>query len=559
MLFNSYEFILLFLPITVIGFLALGLMSRQLAMAWVILASIFFYAWWRPFNLAIIGPSLVVNYFLGRWLLGLQGDASKSRTRAFALTIGIIFNIAFLGYFKYANFAVSVAHDVTGRNFVFEEVILPLGISFITFQKIAFLVDVAGGKIKSFSVRDFLLFVLFFPQLVAGPIVHYQESVPQFQAATAKFDKTAYAAGLTLFVFGLFKKVVLADGMAAHVSPVFAFAQGAGDPTMVQSWLAAIGYTLQLYFDFSGYSDMACGAALFFGVKLPMNFNSPLKAANIIDFWQRWHITLTRFLTAYIFTPISLNFTRQRAMKRLPPLRATGSKLGAFLQLLVAPTLVTMFISGVWHGAGYTFIIWGLLHGFYLVIAHAWRQYGPKKGSAPKAVTTDGAVPAAQSMVPSALVNFIAQRAGWMITFLAIAVSMVFFRAPDVGTAVDVLKGMTGLNGVGLPQELADRVHMASLGGMKLAGGEVYLHQFIPAAGFLIGLFAIAILMPNSLQVMEKFKPTLTSPNEPPKIAGFIPSLRWNPSLPWMGFFAVLALVAMLRMSGPSEFLYWQF
>ena len=193
------------------------------------------------------------------------------------MALGIAFNVCFLGYFKYANFAVSVVDDLSGQDFVFKQVILPLGISFITFQKIAFLIDVAGGRIKSFTLRDYLLFVMFFPQLIAGPIIHYGETIPQFQRATCRFDRTLFAVGITLFCFGLFKKVVLADGMAAHVTPVFAYAASGAEATFLQSWLAAVGFTLQIYFDFSGYSDMACGAALFFGIRLPINFDSPLE------------------------------------------------------------------------------------------------------------------------------------------------------------------------------------------------------------------------------------------------------------------------------------------
>ena len=219
MLFNSYEYILVFLPITVLVFLALGRHSRPAALGWLILASVFFYAWWRPMNVAIIAPSIAINYALGRALLGMASDAARARRRTVVLALGIAFNVAFLGYFKYANFAVSVANDLSGEDFVFANIILPLGISFITFQKIAFLIDVAGGRIKSFTLRDYLLFVMFFPQLIAGPIIHYGETIPQFERASCRFDATLYAVGITLFCFGLFKKVVLADGMAAARDP----------------------------------------------------------------------------------------------------------------------------------------------------------------------------------------------------------------------------------------------------------------------------------------------------------------------------------------------------
>ena len=337
MLFNSYLYILGFLPVTIAGYLVLGRFSKPWALGWLILASVVFYGWWRPLNLLIIGPSLAVNYLLGRAILGMMADTGKARLRSTLLVIGIIFNVCFLGYFKYANFALSVANDVGGTEFVFKNIILPLGISFITFQKIAFLIDIAGGRIKSFTLRDFLLFVMFFPQLIAGPIVHYPETIPQFQRAETRYDPTLYAMGITLFCFGLFKKVVLADGIAAHVTPIYSYAATGEVVTLLQGWLAALGFTLQIYFDFSGYTDMACGAALFFGIRLPFNFNSPLRATSIVDFWLRWHVTLTRFLTAYVFNAITLRLTRKRVVARLPMLKARGLKNIRFMCLVAAP------------------------------------------------------------------------------------------------------------------------------------------------------------------------------------------------------------------------------
>ena len=540
MLFNSYEYILVFLPVTVLVFLALGRSSRSMALGWLILASVVFYAWWRPLNLAIIAPSIAVNYTLGRVLLALAGDAARARRRAVLLALGIGFNIAFLGYFKYANFAVSVANDLSGQDFVFHQVILPLGISFITFQKIAFLIDVAGGRIRSFTLRDYLLFVMFFPQLIAGPIIHYGETIPQFERASCRFDKTLYAVGITLFCFGLFKKVVLADGMAAHVTPVFAYAASGAEATLLQAWLAAVGFTLQIYFDFSGYSDMACGAALFFGVRLPINFDSPLKATSIVDFWLRWHITLTRFLTAYVYNPMALALTRARAARRLPMLRARDSHPLAFLHVLVFPTVATMLLSGVWHGAGYTFILWGLLHGLYLVVNHLWRQYGPRPAEGPG--------PAAQL-------------AGFALTFLAVVAAMVLFRAPDLAAAGNILGGMIGLHGFGLPGALPERLGTSA---MLLADGEVPVRVFAAAAATLLALLAIALLLPNSVQILSAYEPVLYTPKRPATMPGVLPPalrrpLLWRPTVAWMVLFAAIAAVSMIRLTGMSEFLYWQF
>lgn len=540
MLFNSYEFIFVFLPLTVAGYLLLGRGSRNWALGWLIVASVVFYAYWRPFNLLIIGPSLLVNYLFGRALLKMAGDEAKAKQRMIALALGVIFNICVLGYFKYANFAVNVANDVTGSSYVLENIILPLGISFITFQKIAFLVDVAGGRVKEFSKRDFLLFVMFFPQLIAGPIVHYREMMPQFQAVEARFDSERFALAISLFIFGLFKKVVLADGIAEHVSPVYAFAAAGNDPTLLQAWLAGVGYTLQIYFDFAGYSDMACGAALFFGVRLPTNFNSPLRSTNIIDFWLRWHVTLTRFLTAYIYNPIALTLTRRRAAQRRAGLKSRKSALPAFIKVLAFPTIATMLVSGIWHGAGYTFIIWGLVHGLYLVGNHAWRQYGPKPGTSKAAVLQS-------------------QLTGFVGTFLVVVIAMVLFRAPDMATAGKVFVGMAGLNGISLPPEIAQMLKVPQVPAMETLAGAVSKGGFLLSMIWLVALFGIAVFMPNTLEILSRYEPTLLGPKSAPRILGVGPAIYWSPTLPWALIVAGLGAVCMMRLTGASEFLYWQF
>ena len=291
MLFNSYEYIFVFLPVTLAGFFALGMLSRNWALRWIIFVSILFYAWWRPLNVLIIAPSILVNFALGLILRRLAQGKSRDATSKLVLLLGIAFNIAFLGYFKYIDFGLDTINDIFGTNLVLTHVILPLGLSFITFQKIAFLIDVHAGRVKSFTLQDYCLFVLFFPQLIAGPIVHYREMMPQFHIASCRLEQENIAVGLTLLSLGLFKKVVLADHVATVVAPIYSQAASVGGTSLLLAWAAAIGFTLQIYFDFSGYTDMALGAARFFGVRLPQNFNSPLKAASIIDFWLRWHMT----------------------------------------------------------------------------------------------------------------------------------------------------------------------------------------------------------------------------------------------------------------------------
>ncbi|HTT11166.1 MAG TPA: MBOAT family O-acyltransferase [Burkholderiaceae bacterium] len=540
MLFNSYEFIFAFLPATLAVFYFCGQRSRDLALGWLVLASLFFYAWWRPINVLIIAPSIVVNYLLARALLRLAAQPARVAAARWTLFAGIAFNVCFLGYFKYINFLGTVAHDLTGRDFALVEVVLPLGISFITFQKIAFLIDVYGRRVESFTFRGYALFVLFFPQLIAGPIVHYREMMPQFEKATCRFDGEGLAVGVTMFVFGLFKKVVLADSIASYVTPLYDAAAGGSQVTLIPAWIAAVGFTLQIYFDFSGYTDMALGIARCFGVRLPANFDSPLKATSIIDFWLRWHMTLTRFLTAYLYNPLVLSLTRRRMTKGRPALTGRATTPGAFFALLAAPTLLTMFISGLWHGAGYLFLAWGVLHGVYLCINHAWRIYGPR----------------ARQGKP--------ERRRWgsafVLTFVSVATAMVLFRSTNGTAAKEILEGMFGLNGVGLPAALVERLG-ALAGKLHLtAANDMSLTDFVLALSWVISLLAAALLLPNTLQILERFTPALTTARATAAQSAWLRRvLSWSPSFSWAIALGLLAVAAVIRIGGQSEFLYWQF
>jgi len=544
-LFNSYEFIFAFLPVTLAGFFALGIVSRTTALRWIIFVSLVFYALWRPFNVVLIAPSILINFVLARTLQRLADDEKRFRASRLVLLLGIAFNIAFLGYFKYVDFGLSTINDVFGANLVLTHVILPLGISFITFQKIAFLIDVHGGRVRSFTLQDYCLFVLFFPQLIAGPIVHYREMMPQFLSAPCRFDKENFAVGLTLLFFGLFKKVVLADHMATVVTPIYNQATSGGEISLLLAWAAAVGFTLQIYFDFSGYSDMALGLARFFGIRLPQNFYSPLQASSIIDFWLRWHMTLTRFLTAYIYNPLALWSTRRRLAKGRPGLAGRNTTIGAFAYLLMFPVLLTMFVSGLWHGASYGFVIWGLIHGFYLTINHAWRLIRP------------------QLWPDRASYERVMRPLGWLLTFIAVVVAMVFFRTPTIASAVDLMKGLIGQNGVALPQAIYG--HLGPLAGWLHRVGVTSVspalwsgQEFARMVEWIFALMLIALACPNTLEILARYEPAL---GVKPLTTDF-PARRfieWNASLPWAIGVSIVAAIAIVSMGGRSEFLYWQF
>jgi alginate O-acetyltransferase complex protein AlgI len=540
MLFNSYPFLFGFLPVVLAGFYILGARRRDWALLWLTAASLFFYAWWRPINVFLIAPSILINYGLSRALEHTR-DTKPAQAKVI-LVVGILFNICFLGYFKYLNFFESSLNDAFGTGFILTHLILPLGISFITFQKIAFLVDVHGGRVDRFTLADYGLFVLFFPQLIAGPIVHYREMMPQFRAAECRYDPQNVAVGATLFFFGLAKKLVLADPLSALVAPLYTQAAAGTPQTATEAWMAAFGFTLQIYFDFSGYSDMALGLARCFGIKLPVNFNSPLKATSIIDFWLRWHVSLTRFLTAYIYNPMSLALTRRRMAQGKTVFGGRNTSIGAYLSLLAMPTMLTMLVSGFWHGAGYTYILWGLLHGAFLCVNHAWRMLRPRIWNDTK------------------IYNKHAAPFGFVLTFLSVVTAMVLFRAPTAGSAWLLWKGMVGVYGVDLPQAVFSR-----LGGIVPLLTSLGVHSAWTSGSLLMNatirialLLAIALLLPNTLQMLAAFEPALgIKPDKTQSSSERL--LTWRPNRTWAIGLAFVAFAGILSLGQLSEFLYWQF
>ncbi len=398
MLFNSFIFIGVFLPITLAGWW--GLKNRlgiRIALVWLVLASLVFYAAWDPRYLAVLLASVFVNFWLGGRILAAKNRQADIVAKRWMIA-GVGFNLMVLGGFKYAYFVASNLFAVFSLPPPFEPLLLPLAISFVTFQKIAYLVDCRRGVVTRHDLLDYLFFVSFFPQLIAGPIVHHRPLIAQTVAGKNPLLKQAetIVAGLALFSIGLFKKVVLADSIAHYASPVFDLARHSV-PSGEAAWQAMLAYTLQLYFDFSGYSDMAIGLALMFGFRLPVNFLSPYKSASIIEFWRRWHITLSTFLRDYLYIPLGGN--RHGTIARYRNL------------------WLTMLLAGLWHGAGWNFLLWGGVHGSMLLLNHAWRAM---LGRLTLLATIWRRVPVA---------FFVA------LTLLLVALAWVLFRSSDMAAA----------------------------------------------------------------------------------------------------------------------------
>lgn len=532
MLFNSYQFILLFLPIALIGFFWIGRFGREAAIGWLVLASLFFYGWWNPVYVWLIVASMLVNFGIGR-RLGQDHQRRRTVSARLWLVLGVAANLGLLGWYKYANFGVDTFNALVGTELQLHAILLPLAISFFTFQQIAYLADAYQGITREYRFTHYLLFVTFFPQLIAGPIVHHQEMLPQFMRPNALRPRLRdLAIGSTIFAIGLFKKTVLADGVAVYATPVFAAADAGSHLTLLQAWGGALAYTWQLYFDFSGYSDMAIGAARLFGIRLPQNFHSPYKAVNIVEFWRRWHMTLSRFLRDYLYIPLGGN--RHGSINRYRNL------------------LLTMLLGGLWHGAGWTFILWGALHGAYLAINHAWEQAWRRL--APETLNLPG--PA----------RFFAHCLAWLLTFIAVVIGWVFFRAADVDAALAMLTAMFGFNGVTLPNAVAVRLGdfwgLLSAWGVTsyLGGGQTFTMTWI----WVIALSPLVLMAPNSQQIMARFRPVLTLYSGRPEHELRLLPRRWRPILwrPSRGFAIATAGVAalgFLALSSLSEFLYFQF
>ena len=452
MIFSSYEFIFIFLPLTFCLYFYLNKNKfTNLATGSLAFASLFFYSWWNIIYLPLILVSVTINYLLSQLIL------RSKLSKLFLLILGVLFNLSLLGFFKYSDFFLQNINLVFDTNYSLLNLVLPLAISFFTFQQIAFLADSYKGHVVKHTFLNYLVFVTFFPQLIAGPIVHHKEMMPQF---TEKINKTiSYKniyLGVFIFSIGLFKKVVIADTFSIWASNGFDFMD---QLNLIEAWVTSLSFSFQLYFDFSGYTDMAMGAALLFNIKLPLNFNSPYKSINIRDFWKRWHITLSRFLRDYIYIPLG------------------GNKKGSFK--MYSNLFTTFLIGGFWHGAGWTFIFWGAMHAFAIIVHRIWTTTGVK------------------------LNNIIS----WFLTFNFINLSWIFFRAEKWEDAIKIIKGMLGLTGVVLPISLQN---ISFLQQNKIVFGEVFanFNSDTEVILWIAIAFFICLIFKNSNQVLIAYKPS---------------------------------------------------
>ena len=484
MVFSSYEFVLLFVPLAVTGYFLLNHFHLfRLGTAYLLCMSWLYYSWWNPIYLPLLLSSIVVNYSAS-WFLSSERSASS---RKLIFILGLVFNIGLLGYFKYADFFLENINWLSGSDYSLLHVLLPLGISFFTLQQVAFLVDAYEGLSQERNFLNYALFVSFFPQLVAGPIVHHQEMMPQFADQSRKaWNAENFAKGTFIFIAGLCKKVLIADRFSDIVS--YGFDQSSS-LNFIEAWFTSLCYTFQIYFDFSAYSDMAIGIGLMMNICLPINFNSPYKATSIRDFWSRWHITLSNFITTYVHTSIV------RCLKR-PTFAKT-----------VFVAFIAMLISGVWHGAGWTYIVWGGFHGLALVIHAIWKRQKWKMS------------------------NFWA----WVITFNFVNVANVIFRSKSLSDAYKVLYGMCGGNGIVFPEALSSFVSWELNFGHSL---QALMISNEWAAFLKLLIVALLVLIPkNAVQIKQNLEPSF-------RLALFI---------------AVAGGFAVLNLHRVQEFVYFQF
>jgi alginate O-acetyltransferase complex protein AlgI len=505
-LFNSYVFVAVFLPLTLGGFALACRFGRLPAALFLLLASLVFYGWWNPRYLPLLAASVCGNYAAS---VLIQRCANWPRWQRAVLMGAIGGNLAALFWCKYLAAMLWFLRVHGIADIPLADPMLPLGISFFTFTQIGFLVDCRQGQAREPSLLNYALFVTFFPHLIAGPILHHREMMPQFaDSATWRLRPENLAVGSAIFLIGLLKKTLLADPLAPIASAGYAHPAAL---TLFPAWQAALAYSLQLYFDFSGYSDMAIGLARLFNLRFPLNFHSPYQSQSVIDYWQRWHMTLTRWLMTYLYNPLALHIARRRVARGLPADRAARITPSGFTAMVALPTMVTITLAGVWHGSAFTFLVFGLMHGVYLCVNHAWRLWRPgTRSTAWHAVTARVA-----------------------LTYGCVLAGSVVFRAASLTDAGAMLGSMIGLRGI------------------DSAAPDL---RAVVDVAWLVALYAIVWAAPNTQQIMRAYAPALGR-----VAAGPWPRLVWQPTLPWAVAFGAAATLGLLSIGGTGEFLYYQF
>jgi alginate O-acetyltransferase complex protein AlgI len=519
------------LPVSLLVYFLLGRFQMIAAKFWLAALSFFFYGWWNPNFLLLLVGSILFNYCCGYLIQVFQ---ERTKTSSLILAVGILANLGILFYFKYLFNLLDWFHEHGFyQGYSAGSVILPLGISFFTFTQIGFLIDTQGGNVHERGFLEYVLFVTFFPHLIAGPILHHREIMPQFAKKETYFlNWDNIGVGVSIFIIGLSKKVLIADPLSQVANDIF---KHTADKHVVEAWAGVLAYSFQLYFDFAGYSEMALGLARMFNVKFPANFDSPYKSKSIIDYWQRWHISLTRYMTLYLYNPVSLWIMRRRMAKGLALLKAEETTLEGFLVMLAFPTMYTMILIGVWHGAGFQFFIFGLLHGFYICVNHAWRLFGPKASKTPV----------------SRFRSWFNGTWKWGLTYLCVLIGEVFFKAKTATDAWMLIKSMVGFgtgDSLGGPEGVIESI-------LDFFGITVPYWNYSDSLITLAVVFAFVMIPPNVLQLFEKEEASLTKIRSAPAFFSY----RWHPNLLWGFLLAILALVNLLLVTGNSEFLYFRF
>lgn len=526
MVFSSPSFVFYFLPITLLCYVfAQRFLPAHISKAYLFGATLIFFGWNYPAGVIWLLASIGFNFAIS---IALQSQPRERRTPL--LASGIVCNLVFLGIFRYLP-AVAVATEAQAGSFASIGHAIPMlaGVSFFTFQQITYLVQISAGSIRNASPLSYAGFVGFFPYIISGPILRYSEIAPQFNSLR-QLRALNLQVGLALFTMGLIKKVFLADELKAFVDPIFA--APIESLSLLDAWAGALCFTLQVYFDFSGYSDMAIGIARLFGIRLPANFYSPYKATSIVEFWRRWHMTMTRFFTDFVYNPLALSLTRYSMRRR-------HKRFGGFVVSVAGPTIFTFVLVGFWHDAGFPFLLFGLIHGIALSVNQIWRVFVRRK-------------------VPGII--------GWAMTFLFVVVTLVLFRAADMDTVLRLWKAMFGLTFISLPGPLAHIAWASGLGALLGSGlqvGEPFVVDNVDALAMIVYSFiglAICLILPNTVQLMRRYQPVVTFPfkaiNSDAKS-----KLVWRPNWFWSALTGIAFGCCALKLLGAdvSTFIYFRF